>query len=64
MTALSRNLFVISLIFGAGGILLTERLPEWWGPTSIFAVVLTASIFLTCSVVEYRRGRTAVDPDK
>jgi hypothetical protein len=59
MTEWSRYLFGASLVFGVGVTILAERLPEWWGSASIFVMVLAASAFLTCSVIEYQRGRTA-----
>ena len=60
MTLWSRKLFGASLVFGASVMILAERLPAWWGPASILTVVLAASAFLTCSVLDYRRGRAAV----
>lgn len=60
MTIWTRNLFGASLVFGASVTILAERLPVWWGPASILTVVLAASAFLTCSVLDYRRGRAAV----
>ncbi|WP_104045740.1 hypothetical protein [Arthrobacter sp. ZGTC412] len=59
MTAWSRYLFGVSIVLGVGTMMLAEKLPEWWGPASIFVMVLAASAFLTCSVLEYRRGRAA-----
>ena len=59
MTVWSRYLFGVSIVFGVGTILLAEKLPEWWGPASIIAMVLAASAFLTCSVLEYRRRSAA-----
>ncbi|WP_461170755.1 hypothetical protein [Arthrobacter sp. Z1-15] len=59
MTAWSRYLFGVSIVFGAGTMMLAEQVPEWWGPVSILVMVLAASAFLTCSVLEYRRGRAA-----
>jgi hypothetical protein len=55
MSLWSRYLFGGSLVFGAAVAILAERLPEWWGPASILAMVLAASAFLTCSVLDYRR---------
>jgi len=46
------------MIFAVGVMLLAERLPAVWGPMSLLVMVLAASVFLTCSVVEHRRGRT------
>jgi hypothetical protein len=60
VTIWTRNLFGASLVFAAGVTILAERLPAWWGPTSILALMLTASAFLTCSILDYRRGRAAV----
>jgi hypothetical protein len=59
MTYCTRNLFFVSLVFGAAVAILAERLPAWWGPASLLAVVLTASAFLTCSVIDYRREQAA-----
>ncbi|RAM36916.1 hypothetical protein [Arthrobacter globiformis] len=59
MTAWSRYLFGASIVLGVGTVMLAEKLPEWWGPVSILVMVLAASAFLTCSVLEYRRGRPA-----
>ncbi|MBO0895813.1 hypothetical protein [Arthrobacter sunyaminii] len=59
MTAWSRRLFGASIVFGVGAVLLAEQLPEWWGPASLLCMVLAAAGFLTCSVLEYRRGRSA-----
>ncbi|MCC9196371.1 hypothetical protein QNO08_10895 [Arthrobacter sp. zg-Y820] len=58
MTAWSRYLFGVSIIFGVGTMMLAEKLPEWWGPVSVLVMVLAASAFLTCSILEYRRGRS------
>lgn len=58
MTAWSRYLFGVSLVFGVGTMMLAEQLPGWWGPASILVMVLAASAFLTRSVLEYRCGRT------
>ncbi|MPY09157.1 hypothetical protein [Arthrobacter bussei] len=55
MTVWTRNLFWVSLVFGMSVTILAERLPTWWGPASILAMVLAASAFLTCSVLDYRR---------
>lgn len=60
MTAWSRYLFGASIVFGVGAMMLAEQLPEWWGLVSIIVMVLAASAFLICSVLEYRRGRAAV----
>ncbi|MCC3265257.1 hypothetical protein [Arthrobacter gengyunqii] len=59
MTAWSRYLFGVSIVFGMGTMMLAEKLPEWWGSVSILAMVLAASAFLTCSVLEYRRRSAA-----
>ncbi|MBP3036586.1 hypothetical protein J2M53_10020 [Arthrobacter sp. zg-ZUI100] len=59
MTAWSRYLFGVSIVIGVGTMMLAEKLPEWWRPVSILVMVLAASAFLTCSVLEYRRGRAA-----
>ncbi|WP_026551705.1 hypothetical protein [Arthrobacter sp. H20] len=61
MTAWSRYLFGASIVFGVGAILLAEQLPEWWGPVSILVMVLAAFAVLISSVLEYRRGRAAID---
>lgn len=62
MTAWSRHVFGVSLVFGAGVMILAERLPTWWGPASILTVVLAASAFLICSVLDYRREHPAGGP--
>ena len=31
MTDWSRYLFGVSIVFGAGAMMLAEKLPEWWG---------------------------------
>lgn len=59
MTRWSRYLFGVSIVFGVGTMMLSEKLPEWWGQVSVLVMVLAASAFLTCSVLEYRRGRAA-----
>lgn len=59
MTARIRYLFGVSIVLVVGTMIIAEKLPEWWGPVSILVMVLAASAFLTCSVLEYRRGRTA-----
>lgn len=59
MTARIRYLFGVSIVLGVGTMIIVEKLPEWWGPVLILVVVLAASAFLTCSVLEYRRGRAA-----
>ncbi len=41
--------------------LLTEQLPEWWGPVSILVMILAASAVVISSILEYRRGHAAVD---
>jgi hypothetical protein len=56
MTAWSRYVFGVSIVFGVGVMFLAEKLPEWWGPLSVVVMVLAASAFLTCSLLEYRRG--------
>ncbi|WDF33720.1 hypothetical protein PTW37_01970 [Arthrobacter agilis] len=43
-----------------GAAILAERLPDWWGPTSILTMMLAASAFLICSVLDYRRRRVAI----
>ncbi|MCC9205000.1 hypothetical protein [Arthrobacter sp. zg-Y769] len=58
MTAWSRYLFGVSIVFAVGTMMLAEQLPEWWSPASVLVLVLAASAFLICSVLEYRRGRT------
>ncbi|WP_338750217.1 hypothetical protein [Janibacter alittae] len=60
MTAWSRYLFGASMTFGWGVLLLAEQLPAWLGPVSIFVMVLAASAFLTCSVLEHWCRRRAV----
>lgn len=60
----SRYLFGASMVIGMGAMLLAELLSEWWGPVSILVMVLAASAFLICSVLEYRRGRATVDTSK
>jgi hypothetical protein len=55
MTVWIRYLFGASIVFGVGVAMLAEQLPEWWGPMSISVMVLAASAFLICSVLEYRR---------
>lgn len=60
MTAWSRFLFGASITFGVGVMMLAEQLPAWWGPVSLLVMVLAASAFLTCSVLEYRCRRGAV----
>ncbi len=60
MTIWTRNLFGVSLVFGMGTAILAERLPDWWGPTSILTMMLAASAFLICSVLDYRRRRVAI----
>ena len=60
MTVWSRYLFGASLVFGVGVTILAERLPAWWGHASILTVVLAASAFLICSVLDYRRERSAI----
>ena len=59
MTAWSRYLFGVSIVFGVGAVLLAEQLPDWWRPASVLFMVLAASAFVICSVLEYRRGRAA-----
>lgn len=59
MTAWSRYLFGVSIVFGVGTVLLAEQLPDWWRPASVLFMVLAASAFVICSVLEYRRGRAA-----
>lgn len=59
MTAWSRYLFGVSFVLGVGTMLLAEQLPDWWRPVSVLFMVLAASAFLICSVLDYRRGRTA-----
>jgi hypothetical protein len=59
MTIWTRDLFGASLVFGAAVAILAERLPAWWGPASVLAMVLAASAFLTCSVIDYRREQAA-----
>ncbi|WP_026820273.1 hypothetical protein [Arthrobacter castelli] len=61
MTVWSRYLFGASIIMGIAGIVLAVRLPEWWGPVSILIMVMAASAFLICSVLDYRRRRTAIE---
>ncbi|WP_156135152.1 hypothetical protein [Arthrobacter sp. L77] len=61
MTAWSRSLFGASIVFGVGAMLLTEQLPEWWGPVSILVMILAASAVVISSILEYRRGHAAVD---
>jgi hypothetical protein len=60
MTIWTRHLFGASLVFGVGVTILAERLPAWWGPASILTVILAASAFLICSVLDYRRGRVTI----
>ncbi len=60
MSLWSRYLFGAALVFGISVTVLAERLPAGWGPASIFTVVLAASAFLICSVIDYRRERAAV----
>ena len=59
MTAWSRYVFGVSMVFGVGTMMLAERLPDWSGSVSILVMVLAASAFPTCSVLEYRRGHAA-----
>lgn len=59
MTDWSRYLLGVSIVFGVGVMMLADKLPEWWGPASILVMVLAASVFLTCSVLEYRRRSAA-----
>ena len=35
MTAWSRYLFGVSIVFGVGTMLLVEQLPGWWRPASV-----------------------------
>lgn len=51
MTVWSRYLLGASLVFGMGVTIFAERLPAWWGHASILAMVLAASAFLICSVL-------------
>lgn len=60
MSLWTRYLFGASLVFGVGVTILAERLPAWWGPASVLVMVLAASAFLICSVLDYRRGRSAI----
>lgn len=46
-------------LFGAG-IVLAERLPEWWTPVSLILLVLTAAVFLFRSVVDFRNKSAAL----
>lgn len=57
MVAWSRYLLAASLVVGIAGILFAQRLPEWWGPTSIVLMVVAAIAFLSVSIVDYRRRR-------
>lgn len=59
MTDWSRYLLGASIVFGVGAMMFAEKLPEWWKPVSILVMVIAASVFLTCSVLEYRRRRAA-----
>lgn len=59
MTVWSRYLFGVSIVFGVGTLMLAENLPELWGSVSIVVMVLAASAFLACSVLEYRRRSAA-----
>lgn len=58
---MSHYLFGASIILGVDAMLLAEQLPEWWGPVSFLVMIVAASAFFICSVLEYRRGRAAVD---
>ena len=60
MTVVSRHVFGISLAVCIGVTILGERLPAWWGPASILAMVLAATAFLTCSIIDFRRDRAAL----
>lgn len=59
MTAWIRYLFGVSIVLGVDTMIIVEKLPQWWEPVSILVMVLAAAAFLTCSVLEYRRGRAA-----
>lgn len=60
MTVWSRRVLGASLVFGMGVAIFAERLPAWWGPASILAMVLAASASLICSVLDYRRERVVI----
>ncbi len=60
MTVWSRYVLGASLVFGMGVTIFAERLPAWWGPASILVMILAASTFLICSVIDYRRESAAV----
>lgn len=60
MSLWSRYLFGASLVFGIGVTILAERLPAGWGPASLLAMVLAAAAFLICSIIDYRRERSAI----
>ena len=51
-------------MLAVGGMLSAGRLPEWWGPVSVLVMVLAASVFLTCSVLGYRRTRVPVEVEE
>ena len=58
MTVWSRYLLGVALVLGVAGLLFAERLPEWWSPASVIFMVLSAGVFLACSIRGYRRKRS------
>lgn len=59
MVTYAGYVFGISMVFAIVGVLLAERLPEWWRPLSVFLVASSAAMFLLSFVIDYRRKRAA-----